>query len=107
MGKRHGQVGLVDLKRGHATQRQQLLLESHPGDCLGLLKKRRDVDKEPQLRLAANGLVNQLHDGKLGLASTAMQGKHGKPTPAQMTLALPRPGVVQQVNFLGHQERPS
>ena len=77
VGQKNGQLALVDLAPRNGSG---IMLEIIPGHGLRLIAEGRDIGKGTALPPAARSLLEQMIDGKHGLAETPMRHKHDKTT---------------------------
>ena len=99
MLERHHQFGFVHVDSTSSQQDIALLLESRPGDGLGLLEKRRDIHEETKIQPTLHGVVDQLHNGKFGLSSSTVQSQYLEPARLSMALRLPRARLIRNLKF--------
>ena len=102
MLERDKQFALVNLNRVLKDEGRKFLFQSRPGDCLGLLQKRGNVEEQAEFLLEPDRLVNQFHDGKFGLAGATMQSQHSEPALTDMASALPCSWLVLQTDGASH-----
>ena len=106
MLERDGEVGLVHVHGPGANERVNPLLQSRPGDGLGLLQEWRDVYEEPEIRRALDCPVEQFHEGQFGLPGASVQGKDGEPPALEVAPPLPFTRLVAEADgFIRHQVR--
>ena len=102
VGHAHPELGLVDLAQAVHHERLDLLLQARPGDGLGLLEQRCDVEEQPEVLREAQRLVDELGERELGLAGPAVQRQHREALAVAVAVLLPGAGPVAQVDDLGH-----
>ena len=102
MLERNKQVAFIDVNGVLLHKRREFLFESRPGDCLGLLQERGNVEEQAEFLFEPDRLVNQFHDGKFRLAGTTMKCKHSEPALTDMASPLPCSWLVLQTDGASH-----
>ena len=102
MLERDKQVALVNLNGVLLQEGRKFLFESRPGDCLGLLQERSNVEEQAEFLLEPDRFVNQFHNGKFRLAGATVQGKHSEPALTDMASPLPCSWLVLQTDGASH-----